>query len=89
MSVALVIQHAKRTRRIILSSVACLAGPCFSTLYHKLHDFREKVIEHKMCVLILSKTLSEIFVILRGIEKGIIINAHRSSSKVPIILARL
>jgi hypothetical protein len=30
-SIALVIQHAKRMRRIILSSVACLALPYFST----------------------------------------------------------
>jgi hypothetical protein len=35
LSVALVIQHAKRMRRIMLSSVACLDLPYFSTLSHK------------------------------------------------------
>jgi hypothetical protein len=33
-SVALFIQHAMRMRSIILSSVACLAVPYFSTLSH-------------------------------------------------------
>jgi len=33
-SVALVIQHTVRKLHIILSSVACPALPCFSTLYH-------------------------------------------------------
>jgi hypothetical protein len=31
-SVALVIQHGKRMRRVILSSLACLVVPYFSTL---------------------------------------------------------
>jgi hypothetical protein len=34
-SVALVIQHAKRMRRIISSSVACLAVPYVFILSHK------------------------------------------------------
>jgi hypothetical protein len=38
----------------IMSTVACPALPHFSALTHKLQDFREKVIEHEMCVLIFS-----------------------------------
>ena len=54
--VALVIQNAKRSLRIILPSVACPALQYFPTLSHKRQDFRKKVIEHKMCVLIFSTT---------------------------------
>ena len=46
--------HSSFLRRIIMSSVACLALPYFSELFHKLHDFRRKVIEHRTRVLISS-----------------------------------
>ena len=38
--------------RAILSSVACPDLQYLSTLSHKRHDAGEKVVEHKMCVLI-------------------------------------
>jgi hypothetical protein len=72
-----------------LSSVACLAMPYLSTLYHKRHDFRGKVIEHKMRVLILSTNLSETFLIIPKAEQDININILRSSCKVPVTLVRL
>ena len=53
---ALLIQHATRMRRIALF-VASLAPQYFSTLSHKRHDFRKKVIKHKICVFIFSITL--------------------------------
>jgi hypothetical protein len=49
-SVALIIQHAARMRRIILSSVACLAVLYFSTLFHKQHEFRGKNLLKIKCV---------------------------------------
>jgi hypothetical protein len=50
--VALVINHVKRTRRVILSSVVCLVLPYCCILCHKRHDFfgGKNIIEHKTFV---------------------------------------
>jgi hypothetical protein len=43
--VTIIMQHAMRMRRVILSSVVCLVLPYFSTLSHKkLQDFRDKIL---------------------------------------------
>jgi hypothetical protein len=54
--VAFLIQHATRMRHVMTSVVSPLAPSYFSTLFHKRRDFRKKVIERKMCVLIFSTT---------------------------------
>ena len=41
-SVALIIQHVKLMRLLILKPVVCLPLPYFSTLSHKRHDCRER-----------------------------------------------
>ena len=84
--VTLGIQHAKRMHGIILSFVTCQAVQCSSTLSHKRHDFRKKTVDHKFLSRISLQYLSQIFSILRRIQRGVIINLHRSSCKVPVIV---
>ena len=87
-SVALVIQHAMRVRRVILSSVASPATQYFSTLSHRRHDFRKKKLLNIKCVFWFSlQLLSETFLILRRTERDMI-KSHRSSCEVPIIRVR-
>ena len=54
MHVPLFMQHETHMRHIMTSFLPPLAPPYFSTLSHKQHNFRKKVAEHKMCVLIFS-----------------------------------
>jgi hypothetical protein len=72
---------------IVLSSVACLSLPHFSTLSHKWQNFWKKFIGHKMCVLIFSTSLSETFFILRRIQQDTITNSSMSSCKVSFIFS--
>jgi hypothetical protein len=66
--VALGIHHAMRMCHIVI----CGLSGYFSTLSHKRHDFRKKVIEYKMCILIFSTTLSDTFFILGRIKRDVI-----------------
>ena len=49
---------AKRLGRITLSSVACPAVLHLPTWSHKRHDFREKISNNKICILILPTTFA-------------------------------
>ena len=76
LSAALVIQHAMRMRRVLVSSVTFPVVHNFSTLSHEPHDYRQKVTKHKMCDLIFSSNLSETFFILRKRERDMVKNVH-------------
>ena len=76
MCVVLVVHHAKRVPHIV-SSVGCVARPYFSTSSQTTR-FSENFIEYKICVLIFIiffflQILSEAFLILRRIQRDIII----------------
>jgi len=63
---------------------SCLSLSKFSTLSHKRNDFRKSVIEQKMSVLIFYATTVEKVLILRKIQRDIIINVYRFYVKYPL-----
>ena len=88
LSVPLVIQHGKRMRLIVLSSVAYPALPYFSTLSHKRFNFRKNILNLKFEFWFSLQILSETFLILRRNEWDIIITVLKFSHNFPIILVR-
>ena len=88
MSVALVIQRAKRMRRIILSSVACPAVQHFLTLSINGTTVGKKLLNIKCVFWFSVQVLSKTCLILRRTQRDFIINAHRSACKVPVLHVR-
>jgi len=92
--VALVIQHAKRMRRCIMSHVASLDLPHFPPLSHKRHDFffggggGDMSTGHNMRDADFSTPFFNTFHILQTIQRAITINVHKSSCNVSVTRAR-
>jgi hypothetical protein len=85
--VALVIQHAKHMRRIVLSS----APACF---HHILPHYlingtflkeKKKLLNIKYVFLFSLQLLSETFLILRRIQRDTVIKVQTFSCKVPVV----
>jgi len=70
--------HAKRMSRIILLSVACM-GPLSFPLYLKRDKTFRKILKKKSVLWFSLQSLSKIFLILRTLERGMMINVYTSS----------
>jgi hypothetical protein len=63
-------------------------------LYHIPHyltnkqNLGERVIEQEICVVIFSRTSRESFIILRIVQRDIVINVCNCSCQLPVILVR-
>jgi hypothetical protein len=60
-------------QRACAVSVASQVLPYFTASSHEGHDFRKNVIEHHVCVLIFPTTLPQTFLILKRIERDIVV----------------
>jgi hypothetical protein len=77
-------------RLIILSSLECLCLTYFATLFHKLRDFRKKNLLNVKCLSCSSlHLLSEIFFVLRRNPQDVIINVHKRSYTVTVVVVRI
>jgi len=75
-------------RRNVFLSLACLAVTYFFTISHKWHYFRKKKLLSRKCMFWFSpQILPEVFLILRTIQRHIIVHVQRFSCKVPFFLS--
>lgn len=96
LSVVLTNQYTQRLCLVILSSVVSQALLYFSTLSHKWHACLKKkeLIGHKMCSDFLYKavfksvqSVSQTLLIIKRIQREMIINVDRFSCKIRVIIA--
>ena len=87
-SVTLVTQNAKRTRRFILSSVLLFGSTIFSTISHKWQYFRGKKLLKIKRVLTFSKTFVWSISHLGRIQQDMFINVQTCLGNMPIFLLR-
>jgi hypothetical protein len=82
------LSYPASTAHVVFYTVICgLSGSAiFFCIISYTARGRENVIEHKMCVLIFSTTFVSKFLILKRIQRFIIINVQRSSCKVTVVL---
>jgi hypothetical protein len=76
-SLALVIEHARRMHRVILYCVVCLAILYLFTLCHKRYDFRKKFVDIKYAFWFTLKPCLKHLIPSR-IQRDIAIKVHRS-----------
>ena len=84
---AFVIRRAKRVFSARHYDVIC-GQSGFTIFFQNFLKKKKKPIEHKIRVLIYSATLTAKFLILRTIQRDIVINVHGSLCKVPVIPVR-
>jgi hypothetical protein len=87
---AFVMLHENRISPVLYYIVICGLSDCtiFFISSHIRHEFLKKKIVCFVLLLFLLQLLPETFLILRRIERDVIINVHRYSCKVPLILVK-
>jgi hypothetical protein len=76
----------------VLSSVACPSVRCFSTLSHKRHDFLKKnsyLTQNVFFDFLYKQRLSDTFLILSRIQRGLIGNVCWSLCEVSVTVSKL
>ena len=83
--VALLIQHITRMRHSVMSFEAPLDLPYFFTLSLKRRDFEKNALNVKFVLFSVQLSYKRVL-ILRRIQRDIVINVKTSSCKVPVII---